>query len=57
MCLTGRNNKLKNLATLVEHNLGYQVFQAVEKTKIELSSEPASTFFIFLKWELISKMK
>jgi hypothetical chaperone protein len=42
--LTGKNNKLKNLATLVEHNLGYQVFQAVEKTKIELSSQPASVF-------------
>jgi hypothetical chaperone protein len=49
--LTGRNNKLKSLATLVEHNLGYQVFQAVEKTKIELSSQPVS-FFHFSKMEI-----
>jgi hypothetical chaperone protein len=42
--LTGKNDKLKNLETLVAHNLGYQLFQAVEKTKIELSSLPASVF-------------
>jgi len=39
-----KDRKFKNLLTLVDNNLGYSVFQAIEKTKIELSDEPASTF-------------
>src|ERR1043165_3616617 len=43
---TGHNRRLKNLMTLVENNLGYQLFQAVEETKIHLSqSERAQLGF------------
>jgi hypothetical chaperone protein len=42
--LTNNNPKFKNLLTLTEHNLGYAVFQAIEKTKIELSNIASSTF-------------
>lgn len=41
---TKNNEKLKNLLTLTEHNLGYSVFQSIEKTKIELSNSPRSAF-------------
>lgn len=41
---TKNNEKLKNLMTLTEHNLGYSVFQAIEKTKIELSKTQESVF-------------
>lgn len=36
--------KFKNLITLVDNNLGYSVFQAIEKTKITLSDAPGSPF-------------
>jgi hypothetical chaperone protein len=42
--LTNNNPKFKNLLTLTEHNLGYAVFQAIEKTKIELSNNTSSSF-------------
>ncbi len=35
---------LKNLITLVNQNLGYSVFHAIEQTKIELSSRNSSPF-------------
>ncbi|WP_316826130.1 Hsp70 family protein [Pedobacter miscanthi] len=36
--------KFKNLITLIENNLGYSLFRSIEKTKIELSDQPRSTF-------------
>jgi hypothetical chaperone protein len=41
---TKQNEKLKNLMSLTEYNLGYSVFQSIEKTKIELSKTNLSTF-------------
>lgn len=39
-----QNDKLKNLITLTENNLGYSVFQSIEQTKVELSNQSASSF-------------
>lgn len=39
-----RDRKFKNLLTLVDNNLGYSVFRAIEKTKIELSDAQISQF-------------
>lgn len=39
-----QNEKLKNLIALTEHNLGYSIFQSIEKTKVELSSSQKSVF-------------
>ncbi|MNL31552.1 putative chaperone [compost metagenome] len=39
-----QDSKFKNLITLTDNNLGYSVFQAIEKTKIELSSSILSKF-------------
>jgi hypothetical chaperone protein len=41
---SGNDRKFKNLITLIDHNLGYSVFQAIEKTKIELSRQNHSCF-------------
>ena len=41
---SGNDSKFKNLITLVDQNLGYSVFRAIEKTKIELSDEVQSDF-------------
>ncbi|WP_018345113.1 Hsp70 family protein [Cytophaga aurantiaca] len=41
---TKQNEKIKNLITLTENNLGYSVFQSIEKTKVELSNQKRSTF-------------
>jgi hypothetical chaperone protein len=41
---SGNDRKFKNLITLIENNLGYSVFQAIERTKIELSSLNSSRF-------------
>ena len=41
---SGYDKKFKNLITLIEHNLGYSIFQSIEKTKIELSDDPSSDF-------------
>jgi len=38
------NRKFKNLITLVENNLGYSVFQSIERTKIGLSSQDECAF-------------
>lgn len=43
--LTKKNPKFKNLITLTENNLGYSLFQAIEKNKIELSQSELSTFY------------
>ncbi|GAA3952614.1 Hsp70 family protein [Pedobacter ginsengiterrae] len=41
---SGNDRKFKNLITLIDHNLGYSVFQSIEKTKIELSDKQFSDF-------------
>lgn len=41
---SGKDTKFKNLITLIENNLGYSVFRAIEQTKIELSSAQQSIF-------------
>jgi hypothetical chaperone protein len=41
---SGNDRKFKNLITLIDNNLGYSVFQSIEKTKIELSNTDTSTF-------------
>jgi hypothetical chaperone protein len=39
-----QNEKLKNLITLTENNLGYSIFQSIEKTKVDLSQLDTSIF-------------
>lgn len=39
-----QDKSFKNLITLTDHNLGYSVFQAIEKTKIDLSKQTSSIF-------------
>lgn len=39
-----QDRKFKNLITLIDNNLGYSIFQSIEKTKIELSNLPVSQF-------------
>lgn len=39
-----QDKTFKNLITLTDNNLGYSVFQAIEKTKIELSQQTTSKF-------------
>ncbi|OKS86998.1 Hsp70 family protein [Mucilaginibacter polytrichastri] len=41
---SGKDRKFKNLITLIDHNLGYSVFQAIEKTKITLTSANSAAF-------------
>ena len=41
---SGKDDKFKNLITLIENNLGYSIFQAIEKTKITLSNEAIDNF-------------
>ncbi|MFA6086702.1 Hsp70 family protein [Mucilaginibacter sp.] len=41
---SGKNPQFKNLITLIEHNLGYSVFQSIEKTKITLTNADSSMF-------------
>ncbi|MEJ5993270.1 Hsp70 family protein [Pedobacter sp. Du54] len=41
---SGNDPKFKNLITLIENNLGYSVFQSIEKTKITLSKANYSKF-------------
>ncbi|KQR70985.1 Hsp70 family protein [Pedobacter sp. Leaf176] len=41
---SGYDKKFKNLITLIEHNLGYSLFQSIERTKIELSDSQSSGF-------------
>jgi hypothetical chaperone protein len=41
---SGNDRKFKNLITLIDNNLGYSVFQSIERTKIELSSNNTSDF-------------
>jgi hypothetical chaperone protein len=39
-----RDKKFKNLLTLIDNNLGFSVFQSIEKTKVELSELQKSQF-------------
>ncbi len=41
---SGRDPQFKNLVTLIENNLGYSVFQAIEQTKIALSTKDTTLF-------------
>lgn len=41
---SGNNRKFKNLITLIDHNLGYSVFRAIEQTKISLTSTAKASF-------------
>ncbi|WAC42448.1 Hsp70 family protein [Pedobacter sp. SL55] len=41
---SGKDKKFKNLITLIENNLGYSVFQAIEQAKITLSTEQQARF-------------
>ncbi|WP_199118211.1 Hsp70 family protein [Pedobacter sp. ASV28] len=41
---SGKDRKFKNLITLIENNLGYSVFQAIESTKITLSNANKASF-------------
>jgi hypothetical chaperone protein len=46
-----QDRKFKNLITLTDNNLGYSLFQSVEKTKIELS-ELENSRFAYSKMEI-----
>ena len=39
-----KDRQFKNLLTLTENNLGYSVFQAIERSKLELSNQPETKF-------------
>jgi hypothetical chaperone protein len=41
---SGRDEKFKNLITLIDNNLGYSVFRSIEKTKIALTDADKATF-------------
>jgi hypothetical chaperone protein len=41
---SGKDRKFKNLLTLLENNLGYSVFRAIEQTKITLSAADTALF-------------
>ena len=41
---SGKDSKFKNLITLIEHNLGYSVFRAIEQVKINLSGSDQALF-------------
>jgi len=41
---SGKDPLFKNLVTLIDNNLGYSVFQAIEKTKITLTNADTASF-------------
>jgi hypothetical chaperone protein len=41
---SGNDPEFKNLITLIDNNLGYSVFQSIERTKIALTSDEVSRF-------------
>ncbi|WP_183558675.1 Hsp70 family protein [Mucilaginibacter sp. SP1R1] len=41
---SGNDPQFKNLITLIENNLGYSVFQSIEKAKITLTNADTATF-------------
>jgi hypothetical chaperone protein len=41
---SGKDLQFKNLITLIENNLGYSVFQSIEKTKITLTNADTAMF-------------
>lgn len=42
--LSGKRAELRNLLSLIQNNLGYTIFQEIERAKIELSSAEATLF-------------
>lgn len=42
---SGHDPQFKNLITLIDNNLGYSVFQSIEKTKINLTNKSVADFF------------
>lgn len=42
---TGNNPALKSLMTYIDYNLGFSLFQSIEKVKIELSAEESSRLY------------
>lgn len=48
---TAYNQRIKNLMTLIDHNLGYKLFQRIEQVKIDLSTE-ANTRFAFKDFDI-----
>jgi hypothetical chaperone protein len=51
-----KDKKFKNLITLIENNLGYSVFQSIEKTKISLTEDQEAKFS-YAKQEIIIEEK
>ncbi|MFN8398271.1 MAG: Hsp70 family protein [Bacteroidia bacterium] len=49
--LSGKRVELRNLLSLIQNNLGYTIFQEIERAKIELSSAP-KTLFAFHRDEI-----
>jgi hypothetical chaperone protein len=45
------DRKFKNLLTLIDNNLGYSIFQSIEKTKITLSKKDVSPF-VYAKMDI-----
>jgi hypothetical chaperone protein len=41
---SGNDRKFKNLITLIDYNLGYSVFQSIEKTKVTLTDADSTMF-------------
>ena len=41
---SGNDRKFKNLITLIDNNLGYSVFQSIEKTKVTLTNADSTAF-------------
>ncbi len=48
---SGNDPKFKNLITLIDNNLGYSVFQSIEKTKINLTDNRV-TEFLYAKMDI-----
>lgn len=46
---TGKRNELLQLQALIEHNLGYKIFQQIEACKIKLSVKDEATFSVKMK--------
>jgi hypothetical chaperone protein len=46
--LSGKRHELLHLKALVEHNLGYKIFQQIEAAKIKLSSSKVANFAVKL---------
>jgi len=51
---SGHNPKVKNLLSLIENNLGYNLFKEIEQTKIKLSNAEQADF-IFNQQDILIK--